>query len=165
MADLTYVRARYLDTSSAIKLVVTEEGSDALRAYVHGGGPFYITSVCVPEALSVLKVKHFYRKELTATQYSLASYGLLTHLRDGIHVVNVDLTPSCFFEVETLAKQYKLDLIDALQIYTLKHGRFSKLAGPSKSLLLTADISLGKAASAEGFDVWNCVRDPMPTVG
>lgn len=166
MTELSHIRARYLDASAAVKLVVSERGSDVVQTYIGGGGPFYITSVCVQEVLSVLKTMHLYRKQLSQDQYLLAAYGFLAHLRNVIHVENVGLeNQHTFFEVENLAKQYQLDLVDALQIYTLKHGQFSKLAGPSKSLLITADGELGKAAKQEGFDVWDCLHEPMPRQG
>lgn len=164
MENMTYCLARYLDTSAAVKLVVSEAASDVVRKYVERGGPFYITSVCVAEALSVLKVKYLYRNELTQDQYLAKADGLMSYLRDRtIHVEDVPLEDIQVFSItEQLARQHGIDLADALQLYTLKHGRFSQFVGHSKSLLVTADEELAKAARIEGLDVWDCVHEEMP---
>jgi predicted nucleic acid-binding protein len=143
--------------------VVSEVGSDIVRKYVAGGGPFYITSICVAETLSVLKVKYLYRKELTQEQYFAAAYTFFSFLRDSLHVEDVSLeNHHVFFEAEELAKRHGLDIVDALQLFTLKHGRFSKFVGPSKSLLITADEALANAARTEGLEVWNCIHETAP---
>jgi len=157
------IRSRYLDTSAAIKLVVSEVGSDTVRKYFESGGPFYITSMCVAEALSALKVKYLYRKELTQKQYFAAAYVFLSLLRGSLHVDDVGLeNHNVFFETEELAKRHGLDMVDALQLFTLKHGRFSNFVGPSKSLLITADEALAKAARAEGLEVWDSIHEAAP---
>ena len=163
MNNTINIRSKYLDSSAAIKLVVSEVCSDVVQKYFEGGGPFYITSMCVVETLSALKVKHLYRKELTQEQYFAAAYAFLSFLRDSLHVEDVDLeNHHVFFDTEELAKRHGLDMVDALQLFTLKHGRFSNYVGRSKSLLITADEALAKAARAEGLEAWDCIHEAAP---
>jgi predicted nucleic acid-binding protein len=163
MEATIYIRSRYLDASAAVKLVVSEVGSDVVQKCFEGGGPFYITSICVAEVLSILKVKYLYRKELTQEQYLAVVYFFLSLLRGPLHVEDVGLeNHQVLFETEELAKCHGLDIVDALQLFTLKHGRFSNFVGPSKSLLITADEALAKAARSEGLEVWDCMHEVAP---
>ena len=160
MSDTIDVRYRYFDASAAVKLVATEAASDVVRAYFEAGGPFYITSPCAVEVLSVLKVKRFYRNELTEEQYSLATYGFLAHLRSRLKVRGPALDNSgAFWRSEELARRYDLDLIDALQLLTIK---IENGVGPSKPLLITADDKLAKAARSEQIEVWDCIHEKAP---
>jgi predicted nucleic acid-binding protein len=164
MTDVTAIRSRYLDASSAAKLVVPEAGSNAVREYFEGAGPFYMTYACALEVFSVLKVKHFYRKELSRDQYFFASYAFSAYLRDQIKVEPLAFAEaSAFFEIEDLARRHNLDLIDGAQLHTLLKGRFSNFSGPHRNLLITADEQLASAARAEGIDVWDCVHEPKPS--
>ena len=163
ISETVAIRSRYLDASAAVKLVVNEIGSVALREYFEGGDPFYITSPCALEVFSVLKVKHFYRKELSREEYFSASYAFSAYLRDAICVERFDFhTPAVFFEVEEVARRHNFDLVDAIQLYTLLRGRFANYAGQHKSLLITADENLAAAARIEGIEVWDCTQESPP---
>jgi predicted nucleic acid-binding protein len=67
-----------------------------------------------------------------------------------------------FNQAETLAQEYEVDLSDALQIITVKHGRFKNWACESKTVLATCDGGLANAAEQEGLRVWNCLKSPKP---
>lgn len=124
----------------------------------------FATSYCVTEALSVFKRK-FLRKGINKDQY-------IQYVRDFIQTVvggnlRVDevsiLSPEMFNEAERLIKSYGIDFIDCFQIVTIQKGQFHVLGPRSKSILITADRGLAKAARAEGAKVWECTREPAPS--
>jgi predicted nucleic acid-binding protein len=71
-------------------------------------------------------------------------------------------SPEIFMQAEDLARLHGLDLSDAFQIITVKHGKFKKWAEESKTVLATADGDLEKAAEKEGLRVWNVEKAPSP---
>ncbi|MCC6714024.1 MAG: hypothetical protein IT496_02245 [Gammaproteobacteria bacterium] len=76
---------------------------------------------------------------------------------------SVSLTDrSTFNEAETYCKRYSLDIADALQLVALKRGFFSTLAGESKTIMVTGDGGLAKAAASEGLRVWKYRDSPEP---
>ena len=167
------IRIHYLDASAAVKLYVSECGSDALRSYFEKESHFLMTSLCFSETIGVLKVKYLYREELAEEDYFSACDELLAHAAGGsIEIENVhDLDRSMFIQVERLAKQYnagkpkdkKLDIADVFQIVSIKQNCFSSLRQTeSEPILITGDEALAAAARAEGLRVWNCVNEPPP---
>ena len=160
----TYFRASYLDASAIIKVLVDEPDSVPIAQYFRGPHPFYMTSLCFAEALGVLKVKYFHRESITEKGYLKRSYLLTVWVRDRRIVLDeVPLTePEIFEEVEAIIKRYEIDISDALQMVTIKKGKFSNFASESKSLLITADSDLAKAARNEGLLVWDCIHEPSP---
>jgi predicted nucleic acid-binding protein len=160
----SYFRANYLDASAVIKILVNEPSSSPVSRYFKGPHSFYMTSLCFAEAPGVLKTKYFRRKEITEKGYLNRSYLLTVWLREQrIKLDEVSLIePIVFKELESIIKKYPIDTSDALQIITIKRGRFSNLVKESQSLLITADGELAKAASAEGLSVWDCVHETSP---
>jgi len=158
------IRTHLLDTSALVKLVVDEDGSKRIGKYFEAKSVFWTTSLCFAEALGVLKVMHFYRKEITEEKYLSASEELVAHLRNGsISIEEVDITQiSTFNEVEKISKSYSIDLADAFQIITMKKGFPSSLEGDSKTIFITGDSNLAKAAKNEGLRVWNCMKEETP---
>jgi hypothetical protein len=69
-----------------------------------------------------------------------------------------------FINARNLAEQTGLDLSDAFQLLSLEAGYFSPMVGDSKTLLVTADEALAKAARQRNLPVWDCVRELMPSV-
>jgi hypothetical protein len=67
-----------------------------------------------------------------------------------------------FLRARKFAENYGLDLSDALQLVSVKYGKFCKLAMESKTVLITSDRSLAKAAKAEGLRVWNPEKETEP---
>jgi len=162
------IKVHYFDASALVKLVADdpdeEPGRDILRKYHNQHAhPGYTTSFCVSEAFGALKLK-FLRKKTSETQY-------LKYVRDLIRVIGntfqIDeleiLLPLVSSEFERLVGKYKIDFVDCLQIVTIKHGRFRIFDGPSKSILITADRELARAARAEGARVWECSSEAAPT--
>jgi len=66
---MDWIRPHYLDASVLVKLVVDEVPFEKARDVVQRTSLVVTTTVCVVEALTVLKVKHLYRKELSQEQY------------------------------------------------------------------------------------------------
>jgi predicted nucleic acid-binding protein len=110
----------------------------------------------VAEALGALKLK-FLRKRISEAEYLKYVKKLLLVVGNTFQIDELDvLLPVVIKEFEQLVGKYKLDFIDCLQIATLKHGKYRIFDGPSKSVLITADRELAKAARSEGARVWEC---------
>jgi predicted nucleic acid-binding protein len=157
------MRASYLDASAAVKLVIPEKGSNHLLAYFANRSGFHITPLCLAESLGVLKRKML-KCDLSRDEYFAACSTLLARVRstridlDGVEMTDVGI----FTKAEALARVHDLDLSDALQIISVKQGKFHKFSGPSQTVLITADKGLEKAAAEEGLKVWNCESGPAP---
>jgi len=158
-----YMHMSHLDASAAVKLVLSERGSDHLQAYFSGRAGFHITSLCLAEALGVLKRK-LLRGEIPEDHYFAKCYFLLAYVRDSrLHIDDIELaTFDIFFKAQELAKRYHLDLSDSLQLVSVKHGKFKSLVQESKTVLITADRALADAARKEGLRVWNCEEESKP---
>jgi predicted nucleic acid-binding protein len=161
------VKAHYLDASALVKLVADDQdeepGRDILRKYYREHSNRYATSYSVSEALSAFKSK-FLRGRIAESQY-------IKYVQDFIRTVvganlQIDevsiLAPVVHQEAERLIKTYKIDFLDCFQIVTILHGRFRHLGPESKSILITGDRDLAKAARAEGPGVWECTSEPAP---
>ncbi len=163
MASDNWAKVRYLDASALVKLVVDEADSQPMRAFFNSNTNFCATSLCLAEALGVLKGK-WGRNQITTDQYFSATRQLVIEARgkrieiDDLGLVN----PSVHAEVERMAKKHGLDLSDALQLLTILRGRYSVLGPNSASVLVTADCPLARAANAERIRVWNCISGPAP---
>ena len=161
--SIQYVSQTHLDASAAIKLVLDEPGSDHVRKYFTDRGGFYITGLCLAEALGVLKRKKL-RGGLSGHQYFGKCYLLLAYLRE--HRINLDdiqiSSVETFLKAEDIARRHNLDLSDSLQIVSVKYGRFCSFVQESKTVLATADRDLESAARMEGLRVWNCEDSEEP---
>jgi predicted nucleic acid-binding protein len=162
---MTSAKARYLDASALVKLLVDEGDCAPLRAFCNNHPSCNTTLLCVAEALGVLKRK-WLKEQLSLEEYVRATTQLLAEARHRIYPD--ELNPSeheVNSGVKALVEKYaslKLDVSDALQLYTLRHGPFRFLCGDSTSVLITADENLAKAARDEGLRVWDCIREPAP---
>jgi predicted nucleic acid-binding protein len=162
------IKVHYFDASALVKLVADdadeEPGREVLRKYHRQHAhPGYTTSFCIAEAFGALKSK-FLRHKISRAQY-------LKFVRDLIRVTGntfqIDelpiLDPMVGREFERLAAKYSINFVDCLQIVTVEKGKFRIFEGPSKTILITADHDLAKAARAEGARVWECSsEDPPP---
>ena len=72
------------------------------------------------------------------------------------------LSPDVRSEAERLIQTHKIDFLDCFQIVTILRGRFRHLGPESKSILITADHGLARAARAEGVRVWECTTESAP---
>lgn len=122
-----------------------------------------MTGLCLAEALGVLKRK-LLKGDISKDQYFPLCYFLLGRVRSGrITLDDVELTDiNVFNKAEQLGRIYNLDLSDALLIVSVKHGKFGRYSGNSKTILITADRDLQAAAQKEGLKVWNCEQAPCP---
>ena len=159
--SITPLKINYLDASAAVRLVLNEPGSDDLRKYfdAEDSGSFHIMSLCLAEALGVLKRKWHPEQTISMKDYFDKCYLLLALVRGKPKLIHLDDTYlsdlNVFTATEKIAKRYALDLSDALQLVTIKQ-RFGKLK--PKPLLITADSALAAAAQKEDISVWKCSR-------
>jgi predicted nucleic acid-binding protein len=156
-------KVSYLDACAAVKLVIPERGSDHLKAYF-ARHSFSITGFCLFEAFGVLKRK-MHKREILRDQYFYACYMLIAYLQG--KRICIDEEPeidsmATFIRAQKFANDHDLDLSDALQLLSVKHGKFCKLAKESKTVLITSDKALAKAAKTEGLPVWNCEKESEP---
>lgn len=169
--DKNSVTVKYLDASVLVKLVADdsseEPGRDVVRELYNDQTNFMTTSYCLSEAISVFKVKYLYRKQIGEHEYIKYINNFVKNIVGG--KLEIDemplLSPIVLIEAEKLIKKYKIDFIDSIQIVTILHGKYFHLCGDSKSLLITADEGLAKAARAEGARVWHCIDEPLDQAG
>ena len=154
-------RTIYFDASAAVKLVVNELGSENVRARFAEHHRHFMTNLCFAEALGALKGKMVH-KIISTDEYFRACSELSCYLKDRRidldDALNIGL--ETFIQAEALSEKHQceLDLSDALQIVTVKHGRRK-----SRDLVLaTADRELEKAARTEGLCVWNVIDTSEP---
>jgi predicted nucleic acid-binding protein len=167
-----WIRSHYLDASALVKLVADDEaerpGRQALRDYYWANAAnVYSTSHSVTEALSAFKLK-YRRKEISREQYKeyiekflKLTIGANLRVQDDEDVVHI-LSPTVSHEAERMIDEYDFDFLDCFQLVVLKLGQFRYMVGGSKTLLITADRELAKAARNEGLSVWYCVDEPVP---
>ena len=166
-------KVRYLDASALIKLVVDEVDCENIREFFNGNVNFCTTSLCLSEALS--RIKGLWKKgkpgqsKLTMEEYLSSTRILLryTHSLVKSHgKIEIDESTlsdlQTHQQVEKIAESNKLDLSDALQIFTIKNGKYSHLGPESASILITADRTLSVAAQGMEIRVWNCANDSVP---
>ena len=158
-----WAKHRYLDASALVKLVVDEEDHQALRTYFSSNVNFGTTSLCIAEALGVIKAKWTHDRLTEEAYFSATRQLVLDAWRKKIEVEDIGLfSPQGLSAVEALAKKHKLDLSDALQLETILRGKYAHLGPNSASILITADARLASAAVGEGIRVWNCITSSIP---
>jgi predicted nucleic acid-binding protein len=155
-------RANCLDASALVKRYVEEPGSDIIRRYLECETSPYTTPFCYFEALSVLKAKWLYKKEISKGEYHKAAFSLTAWFSYVAHdVPDIDFTdPLIFQEVQNLSDRYSIDLSDAFQIVSVKQGYFSSLTGGSSTILVTADRKLARVAKKMGIKAWDFLSEP-----
>jgi len=158
------VRADFFDASALVKIYCDEPGSNVVRPYFQSRSTKYTTPFCFYEAMNTLKGKWKNKKQLNSDQYLDAAFQLTAwYGASSAQINDLDFTtPSTFSQAKGLAKRAGLDLSDAFQIISVKHGYFSPLVKESTTVLVTADKELAKAARAEGLRVWSLMEDPAP---
>lgn len=160
---MLWAKVSYFDASALVKLVVDEGDHDFVRRYFYSTTNFAATSLCLAEALGVIKAK-WVHKRLTEEQYFAATRKLVIDAWGSrIEIDDINLfTPQSLTSVEALAKKYSLDLSDALQLATIQRGKYSHMGPNSSSVLVTADAKLARAAESEGIRAWNCILSEQP---
>ncbi len=171
------VKVRYLDASALVKLVIDEVNCHPLREFFNSNTNFFTTWLCLAEALGILKSKWIGNQskdpatKIGTDKYFEATRRLIINWRTRIELNDLELVdPSIPLKVEEMAKKYNLDYSDALQLITIKNGKYSRFVYESapnvyESVLvfITADKKLATAATSEDIRVWNCTAGPAPT--
>lgn len=169
---MSYIIPHYLDASVAVKVFCKEPGSEAITEYiVHNASVMcYITEFALYEILGVLKAKwnpKSNRNELNDDAYTSAIAKLESFLDEGIIQIDADFKPydrRLIHELGLMVKKHKIDYSDVLQIYAVLHGKRKHYAHECKTVLVTADSDLAKAARAEGLRVWHFLKDTPPNL-
>lgn len=164
MSESESCRANCFDSSALVKLHVEEDGSDIIRSYFASEATKYTTPFCFYGALGVLKVKWMYQNEITKDQYLKAAFRLTAWYGATTRRINdVDFqSPIIAKDVHRLVDETSLDLSDAFQIISVKQGFFSRMAGDSKTILVTGDKKLASAARKEGIRTWYFLEETVP---
>jgi predicted nucleic acid-binding protein len=159
--NMATVRASFFDASAMLKRYIDEDKSDVLRRYWDMEPTRFTSSFCFYEALTRLKA-HFRRRDPNGYKKSTvdlcAWFSAMLRQTPELNFTS----PEVFFNASRLAEKHALDLSDALQILTLQEGYYSRLINNSRTILVTADRSLVRAARAEGLRVWNLMDDDPP---
>ena len=160
---MLWAKVRYLDASALVKLVVDEGDHEHVRSFFHSTTNFAATSLCLAEALGVIKAKWTHGR-ITEDQYFTSTrYLVINAWGNKIEIDDINLfTPQSLTAVEELAKKHGLDLSDALQLATILKGKYAHLGPNSASVLVTADRKLSAAAEVEGIKAWNCALSAAP---
>lgn len=164
MQQENYIKTCFIDTSALIKLYLEEKGSKELRDFLGSSRIIkYTMTYCIGEFFGIIKAK-LKRREICNDKYLKISYELMGDLRTNKYQLEqLDITKfDIFIKVESFCEKYKnFDIVDSLQLITLKEGFLSKL-GESKPLFITADSKLAEAAKKEGLKVWQCDKEEYP---
>lgn len=157
-------RTHLLDTSAMVKLVRNEVGSSELKTYISENSAFWTTSLCFGEALGILKVEHFYRKNISEKKYLAGLDVLVSYLKQKISIQEVNYNDlNIYSQIEETIKKHSLDFVDSMQLVTLTEGFPSVFDGESKTIFITGDKKLAKAAKSRGIRVWNIEKEPFPS--
>jgi predicted nucleic acid-binding protein len=157
------VRAVCFDASVLVALHLDEDGSAKAKEAFNGEPTKYTTAFCFYETLTLLKVHLLYRAKdrgryLQCCHALAAWFGSFSD-----RYQDIDLSdPLTFALAYRIADTHGLDLSDALQIASVRHGFFSGLVGDSTTILATADLNLARAARAEGLRVWSVLDEDRP---
>jgi predicted nucleic acid-binding protein len=158
-----YVKVRYLDASAIVKVFFDEQGSDVIREYYYSNAGCCATSLCLTEALSVLKTKWKYEHINDAKYFDSTEHLLVDAWSGKLEIDEINfLSIGGIKDVKALAEKYSLDWSDALQLETIKRGTYAHFSGECQSILVTADAGLAKAAEKENIRVWNCIKECKP---
>lgn len=162
MTSQNWAKTCYLDASAIVKLVVDEPDAASIRDYFDSNANFCTSLLCVCESLGICKGK-WSRGEISAEGYVRATKKIVTYARTSrIEIDDLGLAAATHQGVEELGRKHGLDLSDALQLYTILHGKYSHPGPGSASILISADGGLCAAAISEGIRAWNCASEPRP---
>ncbi len=155
----------HLDASAMVKLVANdadeEPGRVDLRKHFFSRTMHRATSFCVAETLSAFKTK-WLRGRISQEEYVEDVREFFRLVLSVLRIDEVPLDVHLQQEAERLIKSYGIDFVDGIQIVTLRTGPYSVFIGGSRSLFVTADRSLARAARLEGARVWDCTAEVCP---
>lgn len=136
--------------------------------------PIYVLhTLCMAEALG--RIKGMWKKgkggqaKLSMDEYLTATKKLLGYTQTIVlEHGKIEIDKSSLSDMGThskvveIAREHKLDLSDALQLYTIKSGKYGFLCQDSASVLITADKDLAIAAAKMNIKTWNCSIEREP---
>ena len=156
------VRANLFDASALIKVYADEPGSELVRPYFNSEPTKHTTPFCFYETLNILKSKWIYQGKLTKELYLETAFRLTAwYGASSRSLTDLDFSGRGVFpDAKRIVERTSLDLSDAFQILSLKHGYFAGLAGDSATILVTGDKKLAETARGEGLRVWYFMEDP-----
>jgi predicted nucleic acid-binding protein len=159
-----WAKHHYLDASALVKVVIDEGDHELVRSFFRTNVNLGATSLCVVEALGVIKAKWTYDR-ISEDEYFKATRQLVQYASGKkLEVEDIGLfTFQGLDAVQAFAKKHSLDMSDALQLDTILRGKYAHLGPNSASTLITADAGLAAAAKSEGIRVWNCIKEPQPS--
>ena len=137
----------YIDTSTLIKVIVDEEGSDRADVVWQSAQAVASAGLIVVEARAALAAAER-RDRLTTGQHADAK-SELAELVDDLHLVEV--TPDLIASAAELAEHERLSGYDAVHL--------AAALVVDASVFSTADLDLGQAALRRGFHLANPLVD------
>jgi predicted nucleic acid-binding protein len=155
-----------LDASAVVPLLTREAGTERIESYIRTKWSFHfsITEFAFYEVLGVLKRK-WKKKEIDNRRYESAIFVLEAYIDEKLIEIDTEFKPHdrrLIFELGNLVRKHWIDYSDALQIYSITHGKWKSQVGPCQTVLVTADKDLIAAAKAEGLRVWEFPNGVAP---
>ena len=160
-----HVRPYWLDASAMVNWLAHEPEWQRLKEVISKNSCFRTTSICIGEALTVLKRKRERDATISDDAYYTAIWLLASALDEKKLQVydEPDDLMNYYHETEHLSKAQSIDFVDAYQIVLCKNkGIIRTLTGPSATVFVTCDKRLAAAATQENLKVWDVTQDPSP---
>jgi predicted nucleic acid-binding protein len=132
----------YLDTSSLVKLYVTEPGSDVVRKLVDAATVVATSSIAYTETRAALARR---RRERALRPAAFAA-AKKTFEGDWPNYFTVDLTPTVCREAGDLAERYRLRAYDSVHLAAF--AEVAREAGVRDTRFSSFDDALNRAARA-----------------
>ena len=134
----------YLDTSSLVKLYITEPGTDAVRRLVDEATVVATSSIAYPEARAAL-ARRRRERALRAAAFVLAKRALEA---DWSRYFTVDVTATLCREAGELAERYRLRGYDSVHLASF--AEVARQAGARETRFSSFDDRLNRAARSLG---------------
>jgi predicted nucleic acid-binding protein len=132
----------YLDTSSLVKLYVTEPGSDAVRALLNQAAIVATSAIAYPEARAAL-ARRRRERALAAAAFAAAKRALE---EDWATYLAIEASTAICREAGELAERYRLRGYDGVHLATFLE--VARRAGPAETRFSSFDDRLNRAARA-----------------
>ena len=134
----------YLDTSSLVKLYVTEPGTDTVRRLVDEATIIATSVIAYPEARAAL-ARRRRERALRPAAFALAKRALEA---DWPRYLTVDVTASLCREAGELAERYRLRGYDSVHLASF--AEVARRAGARGTCFSSFDDALNRAARSLG---------------
>lgn len=133
----------YLDTSSLVKLYVTETGTDAVRDLIGRANIVATSSIAYTEARAAL-ARRRRERALSPQRFTAAKKALET---DWPRYLSLEVTPALCRHAGDLAERYRLRAYDSIHL-----AAFAEVVGQSgqEVLFSSFDTALNAAAGSLG---------------